>query len=112
MPKKDGGIWICGDFKVILNPVLVAEQYPLPVIDDLIEELSGGQKLSKIDLSKAYLQVHVEEQSCEMLTINIYKYKGLFRYCRLLFGITSSPSSVSVGYGSDPQCFARSAVLS
>ncbi|KAJ8356525.1 hypothetical protein SKAU_G00193190 [Synaphobranchus kaupii] len=90
VPKKDGGIRTCGDFKLTLNPVLAAEQYPLPLIDDLFAGLSGGQKFSKIDLSQAYLQMHVEEQSREMLTINTHK--GLFRYCRLPFGITSAPA--------------------
>nr|XP_033477362.1 uncharacterized protein K02A2.6 [Epinephelus lanceolatus] len=88
--KKDGGIRTCGDFKVTLNPVLTVEQYPLPRIDDLFAGLSGGEKFSKIDLSQAYLQMHVEEQSREMLTINTHK--GLFRYCRLPFGITSAPA--------------------
>uniref|UniRef100_A0A669DC14 Gypsy retrotransposon integrase-like protein 1 n=1 Tax=Oreochromis niloticus TaxID=8128 RepID=A0A669DC14_ORENI len=90
VPKKDGGIRICGDFKVSVNPVLTAEQYPLPLIDDLFAGLSGGQKFSKIDLNQAYLQMHVEEQSRDMLTINTHK--GLFRYCRLPFGITSAPA--------------------
>ncbi|XP_039469023.1 uncharacterized protein K02A2.6-like [Oreochromis aureus] len=90
VPKKDEGIRICGDFKVSVNPVLTAEQYPLPLTDDLFAGLSGGQKFSKIDLNQAYLQMHVEEQSREMLTINTHK--GLFRYCRLPFGITSAPA--------------------
>nr|XP_055048287.1 uncharacterized protein K02A2.6-like [Misgurnus anguillicaudatus] len=88
--KKDGGIRICGDFKVTVNPVLSAEQYPLPHINDLFAGLTGGQKFSKIDLNQAYLQMHVEEQSRELLTINTHK--GLFRYKRLPFGITSAPS--------------------
>ncbi|XP_051792932.1 uncharacterized protein K02A2.6-like [Acanthochromis polyacanthus] len=90
VPKKDGGVRTCGDFKVTLNPVLTVEQYPLPLIDDLFAGLSGGEKFSKIDLSQAYLQMHVEEQSREMLTTNTHK--GLFRYCRLPFGITSAPA--------------------
>lgn len=90
VPKKNGGIRTCGDFKVTLNPVLSAEQYPLPLIDDLFAGLSGGQKFSKIDLNQAYLQMHVEKESRELLTINTHK--GLFRYCRLPFGITSAPA--------------------
>lgn len=43
-PKKDGGIRTCVDFKVTLNPELVAEQYPLSLINDLFAGLSGGQK--------------------------------------------------------------------
>ncbi|KAI5086647.1 hypothetical protein C0J45_23302, partial [Silurus meridionalis] len=88
--KKDGGIRICGDIKVTVNPVLSAEQYPLPHINDLFAGLTGGQRFSKINLNQAYLQMHVEEQSRELLTINTHK--GLFRYKRLRFGITSAPS--------------------
>lgn len=73
-----------------LNPVLSAEQYPLPHIDDLFAGLSKGQMFSKIDLSQAYLQMHVHEESKELLTITTQK--GLFRYCRLPFGITSAPA--------------------
>lgn len=73
-----------------LNPVLAAEQYPLPYIDDLFAGLSKRQKFSKIDLNQAYLQMHIHEDSKELLTITTQK--GLFRYCRLPFGITSAPA--------------------
>lgn len=88
--KEDGSIRLCGDFKVTVNPVLTAEQYPLPLIDDLFAGLAGGQKFSKIDLCQAYLQMHVDEESQELLTI--VTHKGLFRYRRLPFGITSAPA--------------------
>lgn len=88
--KKDGAPRICGDFKVTVNPVLTTEQYPLPLIDDLFSGLAGGQKFSKIDLSQAYLQMHVEPKSQELLTI--VTHKGLYRYHRLPFGITSAPA--------------------
>ncbi|XP_029696863.1 uncharacterized protein K02A2.6-like [Takifugu rubripes] len=90
VPKKNGGIRTCGNFKVTLNPVLAAEQYQLPLIEDLFAGLVGGKKFSKIDLNQAYLQMHVEEQSRKLLTINTHK--GLFRYRRLPFGITSAPA--------------------
>ncbi|KAG6928138.1 hypothetical protein G0U57_008575, partial [Chelydra serpentina] len=88
--KKDGSLRICGDFKVTVNPVWYAEQYPLPRIDYLFVGLAGGQKFSKIDLSQAYLQMHVDEKSQELLTI--VTHKGLYRYCHLPFGITSAPA--------------------
>lgn len=90
VPKKDGSVRICGDFKVTVNPVLAAEQYPLPLINDLFAGLAGGEKFSKIDLNQAYLQMQVDEQSRDMLTV--VTHKGLFRYCRLPFGITSAPA--------------------
>ena len=88
--KKDGSLRICGDFKVTLNSVLHAEQYPLPLIEDLFANLAGGQRFSKIDLSQAYLQMHVDPESQELLTI--VTHKGLYRYHRLPFGITSAPA--------------------
>ncbi|XP_039519644.1 uncharacterized protein K02A2.6-like [Pimephales promelas] len=88
--KKDGSIRICGDFKITVNPILSPDQYPLPLIDDLFAGLAGGKRFSKLDLSQAYLQMKVDENSRELLTI--VTHKGLFRYQRLPFGITSAPS--------------------
>ena len=80
---------ICGDFKVTVNPVLTAEQYPLPLIDDLFSCLAGGQKFSKVDLCQAYFQMHVYPVTG---TVTIVTHKGLYRYRRLPFGITSAPA--------------------
>ena len=88
--KKDGTPRICGDFKVTVDPFLIAEQYPLPLIDDLFAGLAGGKKFSKIDLCQTYLQMHVDPQSQEVLTV--VTHKGLYRYRRLPFGITSAPA--------------------
>ncbi|KAJ8375572.1 hypothetical protein SKAU_G00061520 [Synaphobranchus kaupii] len=88
--KKNGGVRICGDFKMTINPALCAEHYPIPRIEDLFASLAGGQHFSKLDLSHAYLQVPVQESSRKYLTITTHK--GMFCYNRLPFGITSAPS--------------------
>ena len=55
VPKPDGRIRICGDFKVTINQALSVDQYPLPKPEDLFTTLTGGQKFTKLDLSQAYL---------------------------------------------------------
>ena len=88
--KRNGSVRVCGDFKVSVNPVLLAEQYPLPRIEDIFANLAGGKHFSKLDLRQAYHQMEVTEESKKYLTINMHK--GLFQYNRLVFGVTSSPA--------------------
>jgi len=61
VPKGDGKLRICGDYKVTINPYLDIDQYPLPKPDDLFTSLAGGQKFSKIDLTQAYQQMVLDE---------------------------------------------------
>jgi hypothetical protein len=90
VPKSDGTMRICGDFKVTINPVLRMEQYPIPKIEDIFSNLAGGEKFSKIDLAQAYNQIELDEASKPYLTINTHK--GLYRYARMPFGISTAPS--------------------
>ncbi|KAI2660950.1 hypothetical protein H4Q32_008647 [Labeo rohita] len=78
-----------GVLSPVTNPILHAEHYPLPRIEDLSALLAEGQCFSKLDLSHAYLQMRVEEESTKFLTISTQK--GLFQYTCLLFGIASAP---------------------
>ena len=80
---------ICGDFKQTVNPVARLDRYPIPKIEDLFSSLGGGKVFSKIDLSQAYQQVPLEENSRKIVVINTQK--GLFCYTRLPFGISSAP---------------------
>ena len=90
VPKGDGQIRLCGDYKVTINPVLEVDQYPLPKPDDLFATLAGGKKFTKIDLTHAYQQMSLEESSRELVTINTHR--GLYRYKRLPFGVASAPA--------------------
>ena len=63
---------MCGDFKVSVNPVLLAEQYPLPRTEDIFANLAGVKRFSKLDLRQAYHQMEVTEESKKFLTINTW----------------------------------------
>ena len=59
--KRDGGLRVCGDFKVTINPVICPQVYPLPTPDELFSALANGESYSKLDLSRAYKQMKVEK---------------------------------------------------
>ena len=87
--KADGrSVRICGDFK-LLNQACKLDKYPLPKIDDLFVQVVGGTALSKLDLSQAYQQVPLAEESCKYVVVNTHR--GLFRYNRMPFGVSSVP---------------------
>ena len=90
VPKGDGCLRVCGDYKTTVNPVLVVDKYPLPRPDDLMSQLAGGQRFSKIDLSQAYQQVQLDDESRKLVTINTHQ--GLYQYTRVPFGISSAPA--------------------
>ena len=78
-----------------LNPVSKLDRYPIPKVEDLFANLSGGCTFTKIDLSQAYQQVPLEEESQKYVVINTHK--GLFKYTRLPFGVSSWYLSKSDG---------------
>ena len=90
VPKKDGKLRICGDYKVTINPVMNIDQHPLPKPDDLFATLAGGKIFSKIDLTHAYQQMPLDEDSQKLVTINTHR--GLYQYHRLPFGVASAPA--------------------
>ena len=70
--------------------MLETDQYPLPRPEDLMTCLTGGCKFTKLDLSSAYQQMVLDDESCPYVTVNTQK--GLYRYLRLPFGVSSAPA--------------------
>ena len=82
-------VGICGDFK-LLNQACKFDKYPLPKIEDLFVHIVGGTTFTKLDLSEAYQQVLLVEESCKFVVVNTHH--GLFHYNRLLFSVSSASS--------------------
>ena len=90
VPKPGGKVRVCGDYKVTVNPQLDINQYPFPKPEEIFQMLNGGKKFSKMDLADAYMQVELEECDRKYTTVNTPK--GLYRYTRIPFGISSAPA--------------------
>ena len=54
--KPDGSLRLCVDYRA-LNKITTPDPYPIPRIDELIDELNGARYLTKIDLNKGFLQI-------------------------------------------------------
>ena len=61
--KTDGILRLCGDYKVTVNQALQQNLYPLTRVVDLFGALAGGIVFSKLDLSHAYQQIWLHENS-------------------------------------------------
>lgn len=86
VPKHDGSLRLCGDFKITINKHVQKVHHPLPLIEDMFAKMSGGVQFSKIDLRNAYTQFELDEDSKKLLTLSTHK--GLFQVNRLMYGIT------------------------
>ena len=61
--KQDGTARICADYRLTVNKVSKLDAYPIPKLDDLYTKLSGGETFTELDLSHAYEQMLVDEDS-------------------------------------------------
>ncbi|CAF4492109.1 unnamed protein product, partial [Rotaria sp. Silwood2] len=63
VPKPADNVRICADFSTGVNAALDIDKYPLPKPTDIFVALNGGTLFSKIDLSEAYMQVELEDNT-------------------------------------------------
>ena len=87
--KKDGTLRMCVDYRS-LNEVTIKNKYPLPMINDLFDQLEGASVFSKIDLRSGYHQLKIREKDIPKTAFTT-RY-GLYEYTVLSFGLTNAPA--------------------
>ena len=85
--KKTGDYRLCVDYRA-LNKITKKDKYPLPLIDDQLERLSGNQYFTTLDLAMGYYQVPLEEdsQDCTAFTTP----DGQYKFTRVPFGLVNA----------------------
>ena len=88
IPKKNGDIRICVDMRRA-NQAFTRERYPIPTVDEVIQDLNQSKVFSKLDIRLAYHQIEITPDSREITAF--MTHTGVYRYKRLMFGINYAP---------------------
>lgn len=86
--KKDGKPRFCVDFR-LLNKVTVADRFPLPNIEEILEELKGSTCFTSLDLFSGYWQIPLDEDIKDITTFSC-KF-GTYRFEVMPFGLINAP---------------------
>ncbi|XP_068204955.1 uncharacterized protein [Palaemon carinicauda] len=88
--KKNGKFRLCTDYRKI-NNLTIKDSYPLPRIQDIIDQVSNSTYLTQIDLLKGYYQIKLTETAKEISSF-ITPF-GLFSYNVMPFGLANAPAT-------------------
>ena len=87
--KPNGDLRMCIDYRA-LNQQTIRDRYPLPRVDELLDQLGGAAVYSKLDLAQGYHQVAMQPEDVHKTAFNC-RY-GLYEWLVMPMGLTNAPS--------------------